>query len=98
MNYPAAVWVCYQRESFRVFDFRIVEVIAGWKFFVTFEMLGAQGIGNTIFFPEPFAEINELATFGTERAIRFLEPWPFFFASRTSNRALGAHENILAQP
>jgi hypothetical protein len=54
-------------------------------------VIGAERFGDFVFFSEPFAEIHELATLGTERSVVLLEPRAFVFASRASNDNIGIH-------
>lgn len=43
--------------------FWIVQLFPGREFLVILEVLGAEGLGYCVFFAQPFAEIDELATF-----------------------------------
>jgi hypothetical protein len=47
------------------------------------EVPGLQGLGNSVFFSEPFAEVNQFAALGAKRSVTTLEPFPHPFAGRT---------------
>ena len=59
-------------------------------------MFRAQRLGNGVFFAQPFAEINELATFGAEWRERSVQPIAGLFARGTFELFGVAHERNIA--
>jgi hypothetical protein len=45
-----------------------VQMFSGREFLEWLKMIRPQRLRNLVFFTEPFAQINQAATFGTERA------------------------------
>src|SRR5690606_29827078 len=65
--------------------FRFVEIFAGRKIFVFTEVIRAKWFGDLVFLVEPLAKIDQLATMGTERAVRLIKPRPFLLTHGTSD-------------
>ena len=63
------------------------------KFFVFAEVVGPKRFGNGVFFAQPFAEVNQLATMGAKRPVGTGEPIAFLFAGGTFDFANGSHLN-----
>jgi hypothetical protein len=54
-------------------------------------MIRPERFGDLIFFPEPFAQIHELATLGAEWSVVLLEPRALVFTGRASHYEIGIH-------
>src|SRR5438067_1811153 len=64
-------------------SFVLVQMFSRRQFREFLEMFGAQGIGNGVFFTEPFPQVNQLATARAKGAGRTGEPIPYPLACRT---------------
>jgi hypothetical protein len=64
-------------------SFPFVQVFSRRQFRKLFEVFRAQWIGNGVFFAKPFAEVNQLATARTKRAVGTGEPIPHPLACGT---------------
>jgi hypothetical protein len=70
---------------------RLVQMLSRRQVFKVFEVLGAKGFRNHIRFAEPFAEVNELASFRAKGSERRGEPIAAFLATRTFYILRNAH-------
>lgn len=61
------------------------------KFRILFEMLGTERTADSVFFREPFAQVNEFATMRTERPVFGGEPITGFAAGRAFDLRQPAH-------
>ena len=66
-------------------------MFAGRKFFVFAEVAGAERFRDFVFFPQPFAEVNEFAATRAEGPIGTGEPIAFLFAGGTFDLANRSH-------
>ena len=71
--------------------FGLVQMFARWELFKFFKMFRAQRLRNHVLFSEPFAQVDELATFGTKRSVRRREPIAALFARGTLDCFRHAH-------
>ena len=77
--------------SATLFPVRLVEMLARRQLLELFKVLGAQWLGNHILLTEPFAQVDQPATFGTEWAIRRGKPIAGFLARGALDCSRRAH-------
>jgi hypothetical protein len=75
---------------------RFIKMFAGGKVGVLFEMFRTEWGRDRMFFPEPFAEINELASFGAEGSKRAGQPIACTIAGGATNLSLFCRTHINA--
>lgn len=71
---------------------------AGWQFGISFEMLGAQGCAEVVFFGEPFAEVHQLAALRAERPVFIRKPIAGLAAGRAFDLGQPAHAGLRSVP
>ena len=89
---PAATFRTLTPEGVKTLT--TAEVFAGRKVLVFAEVVWFEGLGDFILFAEPFAEIDEFATFGTERPVLILKPGAGLLAGRATDYQVRIHNSL----